>query len=236
MFPPCNRSDLVLALCTMPVAAEMKSTQTNDGKTLISNGTYWISWDPIGDHVVGDQFFINGTTNLSAGTEIYYNFLAPFGGCRTKICTGKSPGIDGDIKIIPGTTSGINTFSLLINTTDLQSNWYVFLFLVISSDNPSEIDAFYQDSQVDSSILLFPEDWRNITAHPQTTHPDAGIYYWISVSEMVVEFTRPCYQLTGTTNLPPGEMLSYSFFYRSNSVLIITWIPLETSRVCIAGG
>ena len=211
-FPLLFVAVLILALVIVPATAELKTTQTDDGKTLISNGTYWISWDPIGDHIIGDQFYINGTTNLSVGTEIYYNFLAPSGGCRTKICTGKSPGTDGDIFITPGTTPGINTFSLLINTTDLQSNWYVFLFLVISSANLSEVDAFYQDSQVDSSILLFPEDWRNITAHPQTTHPDAGNYYWMSVSNMVVEFTRPCYQLTGTTNLPPGETLSYSFF------------------------
>jgi hypothetical protein len=203
---------LVLTLFIVPVAAELKSTQTDDGKTLISNGTYWISWDPIGDHIVGDQFFINGTTILSAGTDIYYDFLAPSGSCRTKICTGKSPGIDGDIILKPGTTPGINTFSLLINTTDLQSNWYVFLFQVISSDNLAEVDAFHQYSQVDSSILLFPEDWQSITAHPQTTHPDAGISYWMSVSNMVVEYTRPCFQLTGTTNLPQGETLSYSFF------------------------
>jgi hypothetical protein len=202
---------LVLTLFIVPVAAELKSTQTDDGKTLISNGTYWISWDPIGDHIVGDQFFINGTTNLSSGTEIYLYLIAPGGSCHTKICNRKSAGTGGYTIIKPGTTYGINTFSLLINTTDLQSNQYFFSFMVISSDNTTEVDAFYQGSTVDSSILLFPEDWRSITARSQTTHPDAGISYWISVSN-VVEYTQPCYQLTGTTNLPLGETLSYSFF------------------------
>jgi len=51
---------------------------------------------------------------------------------------------------------------------------------------------------------LFTEDSR-------TKHSDAGISYWISVSN-VVEYTKPCYELTGTTNLPLGETLSYSFF------------------------
>jgi hypothetical protein len=189
-------------------------THTDDGKILVSNGTYWISWDPIGDHIVGDQFFINGTTNLSAGTEIYLYLIAPGGSCRTKICNRKSAGTGGYTILKPGTTYGINTFSLLFNTTDIQSNQYFLYFDIISSpsQNPAEIDAFYrQEGLVDSTIFLFPEDWRSITARSKTTHPDAGISYWISVSN-VVEYTRPCYQLTGTTNLPPGETLSYSFF------------------------
>jgi hypothetical protein len=210
-FPPLIVAILILTLVIVPATAELKSTQTDDGKTLISNGTYWITFDPIGDHIVGDQFFINGTTNLSAGTDIALELFSPWGSCRTKICNRKSAGTGEEIILKPGFTPGINTFSLLINTTDWQSNWYIFSFTVISSDNPAEVNAFNQLSQVDSTVLLFPEDWRSITARSQTTHPDAGISYWISVSN-VVEYTRPCYQLTGTTNLPPGETLSYSFF------------------------
>jgi len=200
---------LVLTLFIVPVAAELKSTQTDDGKTLISNGTYWILWDPIGDHIVGDQFFINGTTNLSAGTKLIYDLIAPGGSCHTKICTRKSAGTGGDILLKPGTTPGINTFSLLINTTDLQSNQYFFSFLMISTNNPAEVKAFY-DTNVDSTILLFPEDWRSMIANSRTTHPDTGISYWMSFSK--VDYTGPCYQLTGTTYLPLGETLSYSFF------------------------
>jgi hypothetical protein len=210
---------LVLTLFIVPAAAELNISLTDDGKTLISNGTYWISWDPIGDHIVGDQFFINGTTNLSAGTKLGYSFIAPTGGCRTKICTGKSPGIGGDIIFEPSTTPGINKFFISINTTDLQNNVFIFLFDMIPSrlSNPSEFDAFSNHGLVDSSILLFSEDYRGITERSRTTHPDAGISYWISVSN-VVEYTRPCYQLTGTTNLPPGETLSYSFFDPTSGV------------------
>lgn len=200
----------VMALVIVPAAAELKTTQTDDGKTLISNGTYWISWDPIGDHIVGDQFFINGTTNLSAGADLYYSFLAPSGGCHTKICSRKSSGTDGDIIIKTGPKLGINTFSVSINTTDFQSNWFVFLFKVISSDTSTEVNAFHQESLMDSTIFLFPEIWRSIITQSRITHPDTGISYWISFNKM--DYTGPCYQLTGTTNLPIGETLSYSFF------------------------
>lgn len=41
----------------------------------------------------------------------------------------------------------------------------------------------------------------------QTTHSDAGISDWRSVSTMV-GYTKPCYELTVTTNLPPGGPIS----------------------------
>lgn len=208
---------LILTLFIVPVAAELQSTQTDDGKTLISNGTYWISWDPIGDHIIGDQFYINGTTNLSVGTDIALELFAPTGGCHTKICNRRSAGTGEEIILKPGIIPGINTFSLLINTTDWQSNGYIFLFTVISSDNPAEVDAFNQLSEVDSSIQLYSEDLRSTTEHSLTTHPDAGISYWMSVSNMV-EYTRPCYQLSGTTNLPPKETISYSFLDGNGSI------------------
>lgn len=207
---------LVLALFIVPVAAELKSTQTDDGKTLISNGTYWIAFDPIGDHIVGDQFYINGTTNLSAGSDIYYEYrsmLFSYGGGIKK-----SPGTFGHIILKLGDSPRINTFSLLINTTNFKSTQFIFLFELLSSDNQAEIDAFNNEPiQIDSSIQLYSTDLRGITERSRTTHPDAGISYWMSVSNMV-EYTRPCYILTGTTNLPPGETLSYSFLEPSAGV------------------
>jgi hypothetical protein len=214
-FPLVIIAIFVMALVIVPAAAELKTTQTDDGKTLISNGTYWISWDPIGDHIVGDQFFINGTTNLSAGTDLYYEFNMRFFYSNKN---RKSPGTFGHILFKPGNTPGFNTFSILINTTEFQSTQFVFLFDILSSNKIAEVDAFNHESiQVDSSVILFPEDWRRITERSQTTRPDPGISYWISASN-VVEYTRPCYQLTGTTNLPQGETLSYSFLDPNTNV------------------
>jgi hypothetical protein len=69
-FPLLIVAIVVMGLAVVPATAELKTTQTDDGKTLISNGTYWISLDPIGDHIVGDQFFINGTTNSPEGNNL----------------------------------------------------------------------------------------------------------------------------------------------------------------------
>jgi hypothetical protein len=51
----------------------------------------------------------------------------------------------------------------------------------------------------------------------RTAHPDIGISYWMSASN-VVDYTRPCYELTGITNLPAGETLTYSFLDPSAGV------------------
>jgi len=201
---------LILSLLVTPAAAELKSILTDDGKTLISNGTYWIAFDPIGDHIAGDQFFVNGTTNLSTRTNIYFEFFAPSMDCHTKICNGKSPGTDGVALLKTGITPGINTFSFFINSTEFQSNWYVLFVTVISPNNPEEVNAFNPGTIVDSTIFLYPENWRSIYMNSRTTHPDAGYSYWLSVSN-TKEYTRPCSDLTGTTNLPPGEILNYSF-------------------------
>ena len=45
------------------------------------------------------------------------------------------------------------------------------------------------------------------TEYTWTKNSDAGISDWMSVSNMV-EYTKPCYELTGTTNLPPEEPIS----------------------------
>ena len=160
---------------------------------------------------------LTGQQTCRLERSIVLELFAPTGGCHTKICNKKSAGIGEEIVLKPGTTPGINTFSLSINTTDWQSNWYIFLFTVVSSDNPAEVDAFNQLSEVDSSVQLYSEDLRSTTEHSLTTHPDAGISYWMSVSNMV-EYTRPCYQLSGTTSLPPTETISYSFLDGNGSI------------------
>jgi hypothetical protein len=104
---------------------------------------------------------------------------------------------------------------------------FIFSFDMIPSrfNNPLEVDAFYQQGLVDSSILLFSEDYRSMITNSRTAHPDIGISYWMSASN-VVDYTRPCYELTGITNLPAGETLTYSFF----------WILALVSRACIVMG
>ncbi len=194
---------LILALvAVMPVMAELNFSRTDDGKVMISNGTYWIKWDPLGDHIVGDKFYVNGTTNLARGTVLEYGFASSSDGCHTKFCPDrKLTGTGGKILIGPGNDSTIQTISIFINTTGFESYEYTFLF-----------SSAFGISHGMGPINLYPEEMRDaIHSHNLTVPHDSGITHWISVPSWV-DYSSTCCTLTGTTNLPVGENVSYSFF------------------------
>jgi len=108
---------LFIVIAIIPAAAELNITHTIDGKTIFSNGSYWIEWDPVSNHVTGDQFYINGTTNLSIGTVLTCEFFDPTIYCRTKNCKQLGSGISKEIIVESGNQPGTNTVSFFINTT-----------------------------------------------------------------------------------------------------------------------
>ena len=149
---------LLTIMTVMPVMAELNITHLDDGKTLFTSGLYWIKWDPIGNHVVGDQFFINATTNLSVGTGIGCQFFDPTIYCRTKNCL-KQGSYTGEVIIVEsGDSSGVNTVSFFVNTTGFQPETYFFEFRTFSSNIPAEIDSFDWDYIVNYNISLSPAD------------------------------------------------------------------------------
>lgn len=139
---------LLAGLLSIPALADVNFTTTDDGRLHLSNGTNWITWDRIGDHDVGDQFFVNATTNISPGTVIEYEFFDPDQMCHTKVCSQPETGAGGLVTVEKGPVPGTNTVSVLINTTGFQASeslredYYFFLFHIYSSDIPDEMNIF----------------------------------------------------------------------------------------------
>ncbi len=148
-----------------PAMATVNFTTMPYGGTKISNGTYWIAWSPVGPYVVGDRFFFNGTTNLSAGTQLDYLFAADSSGqCHKKICEGPIDVVTGIATVESGTTGSPNTLSILIDTTGFKSDNYSFLFSMVSSNESVEYDAFSGPRFVGlSNISLSPPPTQNAT-------------------------------------------------------------------------
>jgi hypothetical protein len=204
---------LLTGVLVIPVTAELNFTWTDNGKTLINNGTYWIQWDPAGNHIVGDPLVINATTNLSVGSIGYYEFYAPAGGCHLKVCNRSVWGTVGETRINSGDRSGLNEFSITINTTGFQSNYYYFWFSLNSSTIPAETDAFNNRFMVFPDVLLFSDEILPTVKFNSQSYPDdSGTRYWMAFPAYV-NYTRPCYQLTGWTNLPLDQRVSYSYFF-----------------------
>jgi len=165
----------------------------------------------VGSHVVGDLVTLNGTTNLSVGSTIYYDFSAPEGGCHSKVCNRKPWTQTGEIRVISGNKVGTNEFLVILNTTGMQSNYYYFWF-----------DALHQRQMVTTDVLVFSDEILPIIENNQLSQPDnAGIHYWMSFP-LYLNYTQPCYEVTGLTNLPPGQNVSYSFFILLLPVTILT--------------
>jgi hypothetical protein len=153
---------LITLLFIVPVSAELRIQRTDDGKTLISNGSCWIEWDPIANHVVGDRFYINGTTNLTVGTVLGYE-LVPGVYNVQKNYIPKPPLAIGEAVVKPGNTS-INTISIFIkNTENPSDNYYFFHFGVLSSIVPVEFDAFNGTCGLDRGFLLSEKRDNNTT-------------------------------------------------------------------------
>jgi len=154
---------LFLLVMAVPVSADVKFQKTDDGKELISNGSYWIKWDPVSDHVVGDKFFINFTTNFPVGTRLGVEYL------YSDYLSVKVQGIGITSTVEPGgNTSDYNASSTFINTTGLHEGDYLLLFDIINSSDPS-IAVDFSNLGVYSDLELYPKNATSTTVSPPVT-------------------------------------------------------------------
>jgi len=217
---------LVLVACvfiTIPVMSGVMTEITDDGTLLFTNESFWIRWDPVSDHVAGDQFFVNGSTNISPGSVVQYEFYTPVD-CHVKYCDYSDSIRDGNVTIGPGEIPGINRFSVRINTTGLKnttglrSEQYFLSFRVFSSENSPEPEVFpgFENFITRKSSLFSERIHDALESEGLSLHGEPGRHYWITTDYDIVsyvhDFSIPCDQITGMTNLPAGENLYYSAF------------------------
>jgi hypothetical protein len=147
----------------VPVSAELKFQKTDDGKELISNGSYWMKWDPVGDHVVGDKFFVNFTTNFPVGTQLGVKYQ------YSDWASVKVQGVGEDSTVEPGgNTSDYNISSTLINTSGLPTGEYVLISEIFTSPDPS-ILLYFDQWEVYYPLELYPENATPTTVSPSVT-------------------------------------------------------------------
>jgi len=217
---------LALVICifiAIPGIGATTNYPADDGTIHFSNGSSWIRWDPVSDHVAGDQFFVNGSTNISAGSLVQYEFYTPVD-CHVKYCDSSDSIRDGNVTIGPGEIPGINRFSVRINATGLKnttgpgSEQYFLSFRVFSSENSPESEDFPGfENFITRRSSLFSDSIRDsIESEGLSQSGEPGRYYWIALDYDTVSFVHdysiPCDQITGMTNLPAGENLYYSAF------------------------
>lgn len=187
---------LLTVFLIIPALADVNITKTDDGKMHYTNGTYWITWDRIDDHCIGDRFYINATTNLSPGTVILYSFFDPGQMCHTKQCIKPETGAGGLVTVEKGAVSGTNTLSILINTTGFQANEYlkgenyIFTFQIYSLDIPDEMYRFPENYGVNGSINLYSDEVNDRCKPAVSPLPVTGTFGALFLTSAIILWIR----------------------------------------------
>lgn len=89
---------------------------------IIGNPTAFIN--PIGDHVVGDRFTINGSTNLAAGNKLLVEITSSSFRPSQKSQSGEFSGSSGTVTIEPG-SGGMNRWSFDVDSSAFRPDEYI---------------------------------------------------------------------------------------------------------------
>ena len=157
--------------------------------TPAANSTPFITIDPIGNHSIGDVFFINGTTNLPVTENLTVQIIEGFH-LRTKADLGAYVhGITEDVPISPNTTTNMGVHQWSLNVTDpvmiaLVSDRYSVGVYSKDANISSDLDYFYLYPAVVVNSTPF------ITIDPIGNHSIGDVFF-----------------INGTTNLPVSDSL-----------------------------
>lgn len=125
----------------------------------------FITIDPIGDHAIGEVFFINGTTNLPPSDKLrmgIFSSVIKRGDKFTPWVGANRPGEYATIAPIAITTSafpGLNQWS--VNLTDISKTLISQEYVVYIYSN---------DTQIDTHFTLLPGNSITISTVLQTTN------------------------------------------------------------------
>ena len=153
----------------------------------------FISVDPVSDKNVGDQFIINGKTNLPAGTELIVEVYPAVYEDKTGTGSGEFTGATGTVTITGG-TDGPNTWSFPLDTKTFKPMEYL---VSVSSVTGDLSKGDYTKGDISGSTKF--------TLRPGSATADPGQY--IRVDPVADKTTGELLIVAGSTNLPAGTTL-----------------------------
>jgi hypothetical protein len=110
------------------ITATQSGTQTLIQCVSHNNLTPEILVNPLGDYVIGDNFSLNGTTNLEAGQDVHISVYASSCDCAPigqNDKTGKSPLVFEQDATVTSGVCGDNIWSVSVNTSKFPADEYV---------------------------------------------------------------------------------------------------------------
>jgi hypothetical protein len=163
-------------------------------------GTPFISVDQISDKNAGDALAITGTTNLPNGTHLIVE-VSPASFEQTIPDTGIFSGAIGGIDVIAG-SGGINTWSMDVDTSQLQPTEYLVNVSVFANDTPE--GSIVTTGPFNRTTFTVRPGSGNAGTAGSTSHAAAG---GILIDPIRDTVKGKLLEVTGKTNLSAGTIL-----------------------------
>jgi hypothetical protein len=216
---------LIFALVISAAAGANLTNLTPD--TTESSGEPLFMVDPIGNHAIGDIFFINGTTNLPVSENLTLHILDYFWliGPKTKSKSYPLPsGRYVFISNIPisSATSGLNRWSVNVtdNVKELVSNEYIVWVC-----NPPGC-VYIPDTEKTQIFTLLPANKSLKFNNPQTTPQSPSPVQPTTGATIVPPIESPSPIMTTVPTTPP-ESPGYDTLITVAGLCIITLIVIR---------
>ena len=127
------------------------------------------TFNPVGDHYVGDTFTITGSTNLAVGNdllvEIYSSSFKP----TQKAQSGEFSGSSGTVTVVPG-PYGYNMWSFDVDASSFKPDEYIIKVSAVTNDVTAS-STFNILEPVPTTSIPKTEATTLPTASPVTTSP-----------------------------------------------------------------
>ena len=129
----------------------------------------WIQIAPIGDHIIGDNFSLNGTTNLETGTVLRVGVYSSVCNCAPigQIDRNSEDPLvfEQDVNVIPG-FCGKNMWSVSLNSSKFPENEYIVSASTVNQKvTANSLFSVFKESVTTATGNLLP----NLTKFPTTS-------------------------------------------------------------------
>ena len=167
-----------------------------------ANGEYFVTIDPVPDHILGTTFVVSGTTNLPSGSKLLYEQIwkdwrdQPISGTPIYYWS-KSGYISETIEV----EKGNGTVNIWRIPVDSSSYLYPKTFII----EVDAVDLNYSAPRAVADYNLTYPDGSVLTPTPTPT----PFPYRLTMDPVADHIPGSVFTVSGTTNLPPGNTVLF---------------------------
>ena len=163
---------LVISVLIFFLLASFVSAATPAKETTIDGDYPWIRVNSIGEHYVGEQFTISGTTNLPVNEILIVDIVSSSFSPTKEVQSGEFTGQSETVKIVKGDTS--NKWSMDVDASTLKPDEYVVNVEAIITDSTATTSFDLLEKGATATKTKTAGETATITVPPTTSTTTAA--------------------------------------------------------------